>query len=97
MFKALRKKIRENKNINEYIRECIMKPENALRDQDGPRNSRDPREKTKAIALEALKQKNPITGRTLLMYAAFEGALESFNSLVKVIRNQVRKRRHPSR
>jgi len=96
MFKDLRKKNREDENIDKYTRERIMELENALRHQDGPRNARDPREKTKAVALEALKKKDLNTGRNLLMYAAFEGALESFNSLVKVIRSQVRQWRHPS-
>lgn len=67
-----------------------MEREHLYRNQDGPRNSRDPREKAKATALEALKQKDLNTGRNLLMYAAFEGKPTSFKSLVKVIRNQVR-------
>lgn len=48
------------------------------------------RERAKAVALEAVKHKYLNNGRNLLMYAAYEGSLTSFNSLVRVVGEQVR-------
>lgn len=90
MFKQMRGVIKKDDDIDSYLAKTISTPENNEDNQYYPRVSRGPRERVKAIALEALKQKDLNHGRNLLMYAAYEGSLTSFNSLIKVIGKKVR-------
>lgn len=91
LFSDLRETIRNDEDIEEYLKKEMLE-----RPQDSSRNSRSslgPRERAnERVVIEALKQKDLQDGRNLLMYAAFEGSLESFQSIVKVVEEKVREK-----
>lgn len=95
LFELLRCAIRNDADIGELLKKYLEDLMNGLCDRCGLSISRDPREKAKVTVLEALKQKDLVNGRNLLMYAAFEGALTSFNTLVDEILKRVRKYQNP--